>query len=461
MGYNLAEHMTYKKILLGAIPSIFMMICLSIYSVVDGFFISNFAGKTPFASVNLIWPFIMTLASLGFMMGTGGTALVAKAFGEGDYERGNRYFSNCVNVSFLIGVASTLLSVFFLPNIARFLGADEEMLPYCVKYGQVLSLGIPFFNLQNLFQSFFTAAEKPSLGFFVTILAGVANIALDAILVAGFGLGVIGAGIGTISGQIVGAVLPLFYFVRKNKSPLCLRPARFEWPAIGRMMSNGVSEFVTNISASVLSMVMNYLLMRYYGQNGVGAYGIICYVWMIYAACFIGYNISVSPRISFHYGAKNKPEMRNTYLKSLVILILFGLFQCGMAEALTYPIGLAFVGYDAELLELTVYASRIYSILYVFLGLNMFGSAFFTALNNGLVSAILSVSRLLVIEMGCVLLFPVFLQGNGVWVGVVAAESVAACMNLLTMHLFGRRYGYRKENGAKEEAREEETSSSQ
>lgn len=420
------------------------MVSISVYSVVDGFFVSNYAGKTPFAAVNLIYPLIMVLGSLGFMMGTGGAALVSKRLGEQDEEKANRHFSNCVLFAILLGLVSSAIAYPLLPYIARALGSDEEMLPYCVSYGRILVLGITAFNLQNTFQSFFAAAERPVMGFLVTLGAGVVNIVMDAVLIVGLGMGVRGAAIGTVLGQAVGAIVPLVYFTLPNKSKLRLAAVRLEWRSVGKMASNGMSEFFNNISASAVSMVMNVLLMKYYGENGVSAYGIICYVWLIFAAVFIGYNVAVSPRISYHYGAKNHEELRSLYTKSLILLAIFGVAQLGLAMLLARPLAYAYAGYDQELLKLTIKASLIYAMVYLFLGINMFGSAFFTALNNGVVSVILSLVRLSVLEIASVIAMSSLMGGDGIFYGVVVGEFLGIFLNLITMHLFRNRYGYGK-----------------
>ncbi len=444
MTYALSEHMTFKKLLRVSLPCILMMISISIYSVVDGFFVSNYAGKTPFAAVNLFWPYAMVLAALGFMMGTGGSALVAKRFGEGKHQEANELFGNCVFFSILLGLGSSIISLFLLPNIARWLGADDAMFPYVISYGQIIIMGITAFNLQNLFQSFFTAAEKPRLGFLITLTAGIVNILLDWILIVYAKLGIVGAAIGTVSGQAVGAVLPLLFFIRKNDSPLQLRLGRFHWKAIAKMASNGVSEFAGNISASVVSILLNMQLMKYYGENGVGAYGIICYVWMIFAACFIGYNVAAAPRISYALGAQNHAELASLTRKSLIILLGFEVLQCGLSLSLTIPISHAFAGYDEGLLSLTAHASFIYSLVYLFLGINMFGSAFFTALNNGWISLGLSVTRLLLMECGCVLLLPLLIQGEGIWWAIPIAEGLGTIMNLSVIFALRNHYHYGK-----------------
>ncbi len=442
MEYSLSTHMTYKRLLRAALPCILMMIAVSIYSVVDGFFVSNFAGNTQFAGLNLIFPLIMVIGSLGFMMGTGGAAFVAKKFGEGKVEEGNKAFSNCVFFTIFLGLTVSIVTLFFLPQIALLMGADEAMLPYCVSYGRICLIGITFFNLQNLFQSFFTAAEKSRLGFIVTIIAGVTNIVFDAIFIAGLKMGVVGAALGTVLGQAVGAIIPIIYFARENPSLLRLRLHRFQAGPIVKMASNGASEFITNISASAVSILLNAALMEYYGENGVSAYGIICYVWLIFTACFIGINIAVAPRVSYNLGAGNKEELKSLFRKSMVILLSFSLIQTALAEALAVPLSYAFAAYDPALLELTIFAFRIYSLIYLVLSFNMFASSFFTALNNGTVSFILSIARLGVIEVACVLIMPLIMGGVGIWWSVPIAEGLGAIMNISVMLAFGKRYGY-------------------
>ena len=457
MESGLGKHMSIKGLFLSSLPAIFMMMAISVYSVTDGFFVSNFAGKTPFAAVNLIYPFVMVLSSLGFMMGTGGAALVSKRLGEKRVEDANEAFNNCVIATIILGLLFSVISFFLLPQIARALGSDEEMLPYCITYGRILVLGTTFFNLQNLFQSFFQAAEKAKLGFLVTAIAGITNMALDAILIVGFKLGIVGAGIGTVCGQAVGAIVPLIYFIKNGNSPLKLKATNFHMSNVLKMALNGISEFATNISASVVSILLNAQLMAYYGQNGVGAYGIICYVWMMFAAVFIGFNVSVSPRISYSLGAKNTAELKSLYGKSLLILLGLGILQFAFSMSMTIPISHAFAGYDSELLNITRHASFIYSLVYLFLGFNMFGSAFFTALNNGVVSLILSVVRLGIIECACVMLLPLALKEEGIWWSVPLAEMLGTIMNLIVMHAFGDRYGYRIFGLKKEEAEKPES----
>lgn len=443
VNYEISTRLSLPRLFHACIPMILMMVSISIYSVVDGFFVSNFAGSTQFAAVNLIYPFIMVVGSLGFMMGAGGTALVAKRMGEGKVEEAKRLFFTCFVATVALGVLTTFSSVFFLPRIALALGADENMLPYCVDYGRILILGVTFFNLQNMFQPFFAASGKPALGFVVTVGAGVANILLDALFVGGLGLGCVGAAIGTVIGQAVGGLIPVVYYFAKNGSSLRLVPSRVEWKALGKMIGNGFSEFVSQIVVSAVSMIMNVLLMKYYGENGVSAYGIICYVWMIFGAMFIGLNMGISPRVSYAYGEGDKEHLRHLTKNALILVLVAGVVECVLAEALTVPLSYIYASYDEELRQLTCHASFIYSILYLVLGINMFGSAFFTALNNGVVSAILSFARFMIFEALSIYLCSLWLQGEGIWWGVVIGEAIGFVMNIAVIYAFGPKYGYR------------------
>ncbi len=444
MKIRLSDHFTYRKLLRFTLPSIAMMIFTSIYGVVDGYFVSNFAGKEPFAAVNLIMPFIMVVSTVGFMFGTGGTALVSKTFGEGDPERANRYFSLFVYSSFLLGIVFSILGIVFLRPIAALLGATGTLLDNCVIYGRIVIAAMPFFILQLLFQSFFVAAEKPNLGFWVIVAGGVANMIGDAVLVTLLPQEhkLAGAAIATALGQIVGGGVPLVYFFRKNSSILRLGKTRFDGKALWKASTNGVSELVSSAAMSIVGMVMNVQLLKYAGEDGVAAYGVMMYVNMIFAAIFIGYSIGTAPVIGFHFGAKNGGELRNLLRKSLFLLLIGGILMVAAAELLAKPLALLFVGYDAKLMELTESGFRIFGISFFFIGFAIFGSGFFTALNDGVTSAIISFLRTLVFELGAILLLPLLFGINGLWFSVVVAELMATLLSFIFMAVKRKRFGY-------------------
>ena len=444
MSIRLSDHFTYRKLLRFTLPSIAMMIFTSIYGVVDGYFVSNFAGKEPFAAVNLIMPFIMVVSTVGFMFGTGGTALVSKTFGEGDPERANRYFSLFVYASFLLGIVFAILGIVFLRPIAAFLGATGTLLDNCVVYGRIVIAAMPFFVLQLLFQSFFVAAEKPQLGFWVIVAGGVTNMIGDAVLVTLLPqeLKIVGAAIATALGQIVGGGVPLIYFFRKNSSILRLGKTRFDGKALIKATTNGVSELVNSASMSIVGMVMNVQLLKYAGEDGVAAYGVMMYVNMIFAAIFIGYSIGTAPVFGFHYGAKNGGELKNLLRKSLLLLLIGGVLMVAAAEALTRPLALLFVGYDEGLMQLTESGFRIFGLSFFFIGFAIFGSGFFTALNDGVTSAIISFLRTLVFELGAILILPLFFGVNGLWFSVVVAELMATVLSFIFMAVKRKKFGY-------------------
>lgn len=444
MRIQLSDHFTYGKLIKFTLPSIAMMIFTSIYGVVDGFFVSNFAGKSPFAAVNFIMPFLMIVATVGFMFGTGGTAIVAKTFGEGDRKRANEYFSLFVYVSFVLGIVFAIFSIVFICPIAATLGAEGELLENCVVYAKVILVALPFNVLQLLFQSFFVTAEKPQLGLIVTVSAGLTNIILDAVLVLSLPqeYKLIGAAIATAMSQIIGGVIPLFYFFRKNNSILKLGKTKFYGKAITKACVNGSSEFMSNVSMSIVGMLYNVQLMKYGGENGVAAYGVMMYVSMIFSAAFIGYSIGTAPVIGYHDGAQNHDELKGLLRKSI---ILIGLFSVGMllaGQIFAVPLGRLFVGYDIELLDMTVSGFRIFAISFLFMGYAIFGSGLFTALNDGVTSAIISFLRTLVFQIAAVLLLPLILGIGGIWYSIVVAEFMAMVLSAVFVAIKRKKYHY-------------------
>ena len=444
MRIQLSDHFTYGKLIRFTMPSIAMMIFTSVYGVVDGFFVSNFAGKTPFSAVNLIMPFLMIVATVGFMFGTGGTALVAKIFGEGDKEKANKYFSLFVYVSFALGVIFAILGIVFIRPISALLGAEGELLENCVVYAHIILAALPFYVLQLLFQSFFPAAEKPQLGLAVTVLAGVTNMVLDAVLVILLPqeYKLAGAAIATAMSQFVGGVIPLFYFFRKNNSILRLGKTSFDGKAILKACANGSSEFMSNVSMSIVGMLYNIQLLKYVGENGVAAYGVMMYVSMIFSAAFIGYSIGVAPVISYHNGAQNYKESKGLLRQSLIMIGVFGVGMVAAAELLALPLSNIFDGYDAELMNLTVSGFKIFALSFIFMGFAIFSSGFFTALNDGLTSALISFLRTLVFQIAAVLLLPLIWEIDGVWISIVVAEVMAAAISAFFLVVKRKKYHY-------------------
>lgn len=430
MNIQLSDHFTYKKLIRFTMPSIMMMIFTSIYGVVDGLFVSNFVGKTPFAAVNFIMPFIMILGAFGFMFGTGGSALVSKTMGEGNMEKANRLFSMLVYISFACGVVIAILGIVFVRPVAALLGAEGVLLEDCVRYGRVVLLAIPAFMLQMEFQSFFITAEKPQLGLYVTVASGVANIILDALFVAVFRWGIVGAAAATSISQAVGGFIPLAYFFRPNTSLLRLGRFEFDGKALLKTCTNGSSELMSNISMSLVGMLYNIQLMKFAGENGVAAYGVIMYVNMIFLAIFIGYSIGTAPVIGYHYGAENHDELKSLLKKSFVVIGGSSLGMFLFALAMARPLSSIFVSYDRELFELTRHGMMIYAFSFLFSGLAIFGSSFFTALNNGGVSALISFLRTLVFQIAAVMLMPMIWGMDGIWYSIVAAEAMAAIVTL-------------------------------
>lgn len=442
MDIKLSESFTYKKLLRFTLPSIVMMIFTSIYGVVDGFFVSNFVGKTPFAAVNFIMPFLMILGAIGFMFGTGGSALVSKTMGEGNPEKANRIFSLLVYVSTACAVVIAIVGIALLRPLASLLGAEGEMLENCVRYGRIILIALPAYVLQFEFQSFFVTAEKPQLGLAFTVAAGVTNMVLDALLVAVFPLGLEGAAAATAISQAVGGLAPLIYFARPNKSLLRLTKTRLDGKILLKTCTNGSSELMSNISMSLVGMLYNVQLMKYAGEDGVAAYGVLMYVNMIFLAAFIGYSVGTAPVIGYHYGAQNHAELKSLLSKSVRIISVFAVCMFALAEVLARPLASIFVGYDAGLTELTVRAFSIFSFAFLFAGFSIFGSSFFTALNNGLISAAISFLRTLVFQIAAVLILPLILGIDGIWYSIVVAEVVSVIVTAIFIFTKRKKYGY-------------------
>ena len=439
---RLSDHFSYAKLLRFTLPSICMMVFTSIYGVVDGLFVSNFAGKTPFAAINLVMPFIMILGGMGFMIGTGGTALVSKLLGEGKKDEAHRTFSMMVLFTLLLGLVLSAVGFLTMRPVSYFLGATDAMIDDCVLYGRIVT-GFTFaFMLQNVFQSFFIAAEKPRLGLIVTVAAGVTNMVLDALFIAVFNWGVAGAAIATGLSQCVGGVLPLIYFLRPNDSLLRMRPTSLRLCPILQACGNGSSELMSNISSSLVGMLYNFQLMRLIGEDGVSAYGVLMYVQFIFVAIFIGYSIGCAPVVSFHFGAQNHSELKSLLRKSTLLMASGGVLLTIAARLLAAPLAHLFVGYDAGLFELTSHAFRLFSWSFLLAGFNIFASGFFTALNNGAISAAISFLRTLVFQTASVLILPLLLGVDGIWWAITVAEMFAFLISLMFLYLKRNKYHY-------------------
>lgn len=439
---QLSDHFTYARLFRFVLPSIVMMVFTSIYGVVDGLFVSNFAGKTAFASINLIMPFLIILGAIGFMLGTGGTALVSRVLGEGDKERANKYFSMITLFGILLGVILTVVGVLAMRPMAILLGATEAMVDDCVLYGRIVVCFLTSFMLQNMFQSFLIAAERPKFGLLITLAAGVTNMVLDALFVGVFRWGIAGAAIATGISQTVGGVVPLMYFLFSKSSPLRLRWTKFEAQPLLRSCANGSSELMSNISGSLIGMLYNAQLMRFLGEDGVATYGVLMYVQFIFVAIDIGYSIGCAPIISYHYGARNHPELRNLLMKGLKVMGILGIVMTIAAISLSGTLANIFVGYDATLCELTRHAFHLFSFAFLLAGFNIFLSSFFTALNNGGVSAAISFLRTLVFQAASVILLPMALDVDGLWWAASAAEALAFVVSIGFLLALKGKYHY-------------------
>ena len=442
MRIQLSDHFTYKKLLRFVLPSIVMAVFTSLYSIVDGFFVSNYAGKTAFAAINLAFPVMIIVGTFGFMIGTGGNAVVAFVLGQGKKETANRYFSMFVWMTLAIGVFLAAMVAIFIPQMSRFLGADGEMLRYCIIYGRILAVAAPFFLLQSVFQSFFVTAEKPHLSLIISTAAGCLNIVLDFLLVGVFHYGLVGAAWATTISQILAGGLPLIYFLRPNNSLLHLGRPCFYGRVFLKGCTNGIGDFLTEVSFSVVTMIYNFKLLALAGENGVAAYGVIGYMAYIFTAIFYGYALGSASLISYHYGAGNSDELKNLHRKSLAINIVSGVAMLALSLALTVPLGKLFVGYDRGLYEMTVRGARIFALGYLFCGINVYAASLYTALNNGLVAAVVALLRGFVFQVAAIFVLSALFGLAGIWTAFFATECVALVISIWCFLHFKGRYHY-------------------
>ncbi len=439
---QLSDHFNYRRLLRFTLPSILMLVFTSVYTVTDGFFVSNFVGKTPFAAVNFIYPLLMILGCAGFMFGTGGGALIAKTMGVGDQKKANELFSLIVYTASACGILLAILGIIFLRPIAMLMGADGELLENSILYGRIILLALPFYILQYEFQCLFSVAEKPRLGLYVTVAAGLTNMVLDALLVAVFHYGLAGAAAATAISQFVGGIFPLIYFGRENDSPLRLGTCKLDRWALSKTCSNGSSELLNNISMSIVSMLFNVQLIRYAGENGIAAYGVLMYVSMIFQAIFIGYSVGAAPIFSYHYGAQNSTELKNLRRKSLSLISIFSVLMLAAGQLLAHPLSHIFVGYDVELMAMTVHAFTIFSFSFLVSGFAILGSSLFTALGDGLTSALIALLRTMVFQCAAVLTLPLIWGLDGIWYAVVVAEVLATIVTAFFMVWKQKKYHY-------------------
>ena len=442
MTIRLSDHFTYGRLRRFSLPSMLMMVVTSIYGIVDGYFISNYVGKTPFAAVNFIMPFLMLLGAMGFMVGAGGSALIGKYLGEGRGEDANRLFSMLILLTILVALAIAAAGELLLRPVAIALGADEGMLPGCLRYGRILLLGLPALMLQFEFQSFYVTAEKPKMGLYVTLAAGGTNILLDWLLVGMLHLDIEGAAVATVASQAVGGLVPLVYFLRPNSSLLRIGKASFNGKALAKVLGNGSSEFVSNISMSVVSMLYNAQLMKYAGEDGVAAYGVLMYVCFIFIAIFVGFSVGTAPIISYHFGAQNVSELRSLLRKGVLLITMFALLMLAAGELFARPLSALYVGYDENLMQMTLRGFRIISLSFLFSAIPIFGSSFFTALNDGKTSAIISFLRTMVFQVAAVLLLPMLFDLDGIWISLVVSELAATVVTAVFWLVKQPKFGY-------------------
>ncbi len=442
MKIKLSDHFTYGKLLRFTLPSIVMMICTSIYSVVDGLFVSNLVGENALSAVNIMFPPAMIVGAVGFMLGAGGSAIVARTMGEGKQELANQYFTMIILCVLGAGVALSALALLFVEPIARLAGASDLLMDDCLAYGTVILGGSFVFMLQVTFQTFFVTAELPKMGLFFALASGATNITLDYLFIGVLKLGVVGAAWGTVLGYGLGGLLPLLYFLKPAKGALRLCPTRLYLRELKNACVNGSSELMSNLSSSLIGILYNIQLMRLVGESGVAAFSVMMYVDFSFAAVFLGFSMGSGPIVSYHYGAGNVVELKSILRKSLTVIGAAAVLMVALAELLSRPLAMAFVGYSPALMEMTVHGFRIFAWGYLFSGLGIYGSSFFTSLCYGVVSALISFLRTFLFRGGMVLLLPLFLELDGIWLAGVAADLLGAFTAGALIWKYRKQYHY-------------------
>lgn len=443
MTLTISDRFNYSRLLRFTLPSIGMMLFTSIYVIADGYFVSNYCGKTALASINFAYPVLMILGSIGFMFGTGGSALISKRLGEQKEKEANEIFSFIILFSFVLGVFLTILGLVFIEKIIYMMGARGELLKLSTLYGSIILSCLPSYILQYEFQCLFVTASKPKLGLYVTVAAGMSNIILDWLLICVFHTGVAGGAVATAASQVVGGIIPLIYFMRKNTSRLRFTfPVKWDGKSLLKTMTNGSSEFMGNISSSIVGAIYNLQLLKYSGEDGLAAYSIIMYVNIVFMSLFIGYSVGSAPIISYNYGSEDREHLKSIVKKSFVIISLGSISMLLLSLILARPLGLIFVSYDKELLDFTIHAFRLYSISFLFCGFPIFSSSLFTALNNGLISGVIAVMRTLFFQVVCVIVIPLFFSIDGIWMSTGAAEALSLILSLIFVFAYKKKYGY-------------------
>lgn len=441
---KLSDHFTYIRLLRFTMPTILMLLSASLYGVVDGLFIANCAGKTAFAAVNLIWPFPMLLGAIGYMFGAGGCALVSKTMGEGYYERARSYFTMLTITAVACGFLFASIGIFFIDDIANMLGAKSGMIHVnCVVYGRYIMAAMPLFILQCMFQPYMIAAEKPKWGLAIIFVAGCVNVLLDYYFLYNKNMGVAGAGLATMISQAVGAVLPMFLFVGKKHSKLYfVSKIKIEPLVLAKTCANGASEFIVNASMPFVNLLYVYALWKVAGEDGVGAYGVIMYVNIVFFSFYNGLAMGSSPIISFHYGAHQMYEVRNVKRIVFCLLSISGLLLFVVAELTSPMIAGLFSKGDEVFGDIIERSFSLYALSFLFAPYNIYASAFFTALNNGKVSAAISFSRILFFQVGALLTLPIWFGIDGFWMALPIAEVLCLGLSIFLYLKFKPLYNY-------------------
>ena len=399
-----------------------MMLFTSMYGVVDGLYLSHFSGKEAFAAITLIIPLPLLIGAWAYMIGAGGSAVIAKAIASDRQKDANEYFSFLVLISVLGSILLAGIGEIFLEPCAKLLGANDEMLPFCMTYGRILIAAVPLYVLQNVFQSFLTVAEHPKIGLAINLVSAFLNMALNFVFIRITNEVVTAVALATVVSQFVGGITPFVFFVRSKSTTLRFGRPHMPMSLLGPVFANGVSEFVSEIFHPLASVMYNYKLMELTGLNGVAAYGVLMNVGFLFGSVFLGFAVGSAPLFTYKYEREDHDELHSLFIKSTISVVLMGFLLYGVACMIEGPFAAEFFGGDELLITMTEEAFALHSLSYMVMGLAVFASAFFTAIHDSRVSFLISFLRTLLFEVLAILLLPMLFDLNGVWAASLTSE---------------------------------------
>ncbi len=442
MNTTISQKFTLTSLLKFALPTTIMMVVLSIYTLVDGVFVSNFVGELAFSAINIIFPFISLIFALGIMAATGGNALVANNLGQGDDEKARENFTLIVIFATGLGLLLMMVGIVFNKEIARLLGATPLIEEYARDYLSTLAPFIPLAIWMGFSQILFVTIGKPTLGLIATLVGGITNIIFDYLFIVVMNMGIKGAALGTGLGYSLPGLFFIYYFLFHRKNSLYFVKPRWRARVLLKTFTNGSSEFVANLATSITTFMFNLIILDLAGEQGVAAIGIILYAQFLLMSAFLGYAQGVAPIFSYAYGARDHLQLKKVFSISIRVIILFSLAIASFSYFASSSIVGIFVERQSQVFSLAKNGFSVFSLSFLFMGVNIFSSSLFTAFSNGKISASISFLRTLVFILGYLLFLPRFLGLPGVWLAIPLAEFTTMFFSISYLTIQRKKYHY-------------------